>query len=247
MRIGRELILPHKTGLLVIVILISFFFTGPAFSAAKITVIRSSWDFGGVDDVRKREYRFRFVNNGDMDLHIEGVETSCECLTVAPHKKSYKPGERGELKVSFNPSGRLGIFTSSIKLFTNAQKGAVLLKISAFVKRTQEKRIKVDLPKPEISVEPKVVNLGTVKQGETVLYKLVVTNSGEGDLLIYNFGALNEAGTPLSKKPIAKGKKVELTAFFQANEKGRINDILIIRCNDPEKPVLKIRITGIVE
>src|SRR5262245_24517158 len=53
--------------------------------------------------------RFTFVNRGDKDVTITGVQTTCGCLSPRLELRSYRPGEAGVVPIEINslsqPSG----------------------------------------------------------------------------------------------------------------------------------------------
>jgi len=51
---------------------------------------------------------FPFKNTGDHPVTITGVQPSCGCTTAVPDKKTYAPGESGEIAVVFHPGERTG-------------------------------------------------------------------------------------------------------------------------------------------
>ncbi len=100
-------------------------------------------------------------------------------------------------------------------------------------------------PQPKITITPKKVNLGIMKKNETKFYKVVVENTGKGDLYITNIPAPNEkTGISLSKNAIKPGKKVELTFFYRGIDTGKIKDFVSIESNDPKTPSIKIILKG---
>jgi hypothetical protein len=51
---------------------------------------------------------FPFKNTGDHPVTITGARPSCGCTTAVPDKKTYAPGESGEIAVVFHPGERTG-------------------------------------------------------------------------------------------------------------------------------------------
>ena len=206
------------------------------------------WDLGKLKSYDIQTHSFKFRNAGDSDIEIVEVVTSCGCTAAVAGEKVIKKGKGGEISVTFDPSGKSGDYSTEIKVFTKGAKAPYPLVIKAELSLAEKFVHKVKIPVPVISVNPSVVDLGRVKFGETAYYKVVVGNSGDGDLFIKNFNAVNESsGMPLSKKPIGKDKRIELTGYYVADVKGRIDDFLSIKSNDPESPIFRVRITGIVE
>ena len=53
---------------------------------------------------------------------ITGVQPSCGCTTPDWTKEPIKPGDKGEIRFSFNSNGRVGVQNKSITVTSNAEK-----------------------------------------------------------------------------------------------------------------------------
>jgi hypothetical protein len=62
---------------------------------------------------------FPFKNTGDHPVTITGAQPSCGCTTAALDKKTYAPGESGEIAVVFHPADRTGLQEKYITVTTN--------------------------------------------------------------------------------------------------------------------------------
>lgn len=58
-------------------------------------------DLGKVKKGEQRNFSYKFVNRGDVALTIANV-SACECTTTDYPRKPIRPGESGELKVTFD-------------------------------------------------------------------------------------------------------------------------------------------------
>ncbi|MBK6678586.1 MAG: DUF1573 domain-containing protein [Ignavibacteriales bacterium] len=88
-------------------------------SGAKIKFEKSQHDFGIIKEGIVIDHVFKFTNIGKSDLEIRDIRTSCGCTAASPSKKVFKPGESGELKVSFDSKNRSGRTSRTITLITN--------------------------------------------------------------------------------------------------------------------------------
>ena len=52
---------------------------------------------------------FKFQNVGQSEIKITSVSTSCGCTTAALEKDTVAPGEKGEIKATFNVGERVGL------------------------------------------------------------------------------------------------------------------------------------------
>lgn len=66
-------------------------------------------------------HTFEFENKGDIPLIITNYKVACTCTVVEFPKHPIAPGEKGEIKVSFDTHGKIGWQYRSIKLFANVK------------------------------------------------------------------------------------------------------------------------------
>lgn len=65
-----------------------------------------SHDIGRIHDDHPVDWKFPFTNKGTTPVTILDATTTCGCTTAAPDKKTYAPGESGEISATFNPMNR---------------------------------------------------------------------------------------------------------------------------------------------
>lgn len=111
--------------------------TGMA-SAQKKAVIaaeETSHDFGEINEADgKVSHTFVISNQGDKPLVITRVIASCGCTTPEWTKEPIAPGKTGDIKVTYNPSGRPGPFSKTISVYSNGKTGSYILTIRGDVK-----------------------------------------------------------------------------------------------------------------
>ncbi|NDC74503.1 DUF1573 domain-containing protein [bacterium] len=62
---------------------------------------------------------FAFTNTGDTPVSITAITSSCGCTTAELEKKTYAPGESGEIVAKFKIGGRQGLQTKTIQVKTD--------------------------------------------------------------------------------------------------------------------------------
>ena len=80
---------------------------------------------------------FLITNTGDYPLIIKNVETSCGCTQPVWTKEPIKPGERGEVKVTYDAKYP-GRFHKTISVFANVKNSPIELIIAGEVKFNEE-------------------------------------------------------------------------------------------------------------
>lgn len=96
---------------------------------AEIKFEKTSHDFGTFSESSpKVTCVFKFTNTGDKLLVIHQAIASCGCTVPQYPKEPIKPGEGGEIIVTYDGSGKFpGHFKKSITLRTNAKQEIVRL------------------------------------------------------------------------------------------------------------------------
>lgn len=104
--------------------------------AGKIPVIKfanTDHDFGTIDEGTKAEHTYTFTNEGTADLVISDVKASCGCTVPSYTKEPVKPGGNGEIKVTFDSSGKSGNQQKQVTVTLNTEKGTEVLNFKANV------------------------------------------------------------------------------------------------------------------
>ena len=90
--------------------------------------------FGKIKEGEKVNYAFSYTNKGSKDILIFTAKASCGC-TIPEYNRDtpIKPGESGEIKVSFNSEGKKGHQRKAILVNTNGNPAMQELFIEADV------------------------------------------------------------------------------------------------------------------
>ena len=95
---------------------------------AEIKFEKTSHNFGSFPESQKVTCTFKFTNTGDNLLVIHQAIASCGCTVPKYSKEPIKPGESGEITVTYNGAGKFpGHFKKSITIRTNAKQEIVRL------------------------------------------------------------------------------------------------------------------------
>ena len=76
---------------------------------------------------------FKIKNNGEMPLVITKVVASCGCTTPDWTKEPIAPGKTGEIKVTYDATGRPGTFAKTISVYSNGKTSSYVLTIKGNV------------------------------------------------------------------------------------------------------------------
>ena len=91
-------------------------------------------DFGAITQGENVSHIFKFKNTGKSDLLITDAKGSCGCTVPEFPRTPIKPGESGEMKVTFSSAGRNGMQSKTVDITTNTATGHQQLLIKASIK-----------------------------------------------------------------------------------------------------------------
>lgn len=143
-----------------------------AWAGPVVSVPQMTYDFGTVLQGETVRHRFAFSNTGDAPLNVEKVGSSCGCTAALASAKVLAPGENGEIQASFDSARFRGEINKTVYLYTNdSARPMVQLQIKGTVRE-------------EVTLEPQLVNFGTVTPKRTVTTKVTLVNQGDREVLL---------------------------------------------------------------
>lgn len=95
---------------------------------AEMTFKYTEHNFGTINSGSDCSYDFVFVNTGKSDIIINNVSTSCGCTTPEWPRQPIPSKSRAVIKVKYD-SNRIGNFSKTITVYSNAKNSPVVLSI----------------------------------------------------------------------------------------------------------------------
>lgn len=92
-----------------------FFAAGMAF-AADLSFVQDTVQLTPKPGAQSATASYSFTNTGSTALTITGLQTSCGCATIALDKRSYDPGEKGEIVALLDLNGLGGTQQKTIRI-----------------------------------------------------------------------------------------------------------------------------------
>ena len=93
--------------------------TANAADAPVMKFEKDTHDFGKIKRGDKVTYDFKFVNTGKSPLIITDAVATCGCTKPEVPKAPIKPGETGNVHVTFDSAGKLGLQDKQITVTAN--------------------------------------------------------------------------------------------------------------------------------
>lgn len=97
----------------------------------KIEFAESTHSFGDITQGDKVEHVFAFSNTGTEPLVLSRVMTTCGCTAPSWPKEPIAPGEKGEITITFNSAGKMGMQNKVITVVSNATNSTARINITA--------------------------------------------------------------------------------------------------------------------
>ncbi len=90
-----------------------------AVDGPKMVFEETEHQFGKIKQGEKVTHTFIFKNTGSAPLVINSASGSCGCTVPQWPKEPILPGDKGEVHVIFNSTGKRGVQSKSVTLNTN--------------------------------------------------------------------------------------------------------------------------------
>ena len=97
-------------------------------TAQEITFTETEYNFGTINEKDGRVFHdFIFTNTGNKPLVLNKVITGCGCTAAQWEKRTYQPGEKGTVRITYKTEGRkMESFSIPTEVFTNMKAPATL-------------------------------------------------------------------------------------------------------------------------
>ena len=110
-----------------------------ASAQAVITFQKTTHDFGHFTEDKPVSYKFVFENTGNEPLVIQQAISSCGCTVANFTKSPIKPGDKGEINVTYNGKGKMpGRFKKVITIRTNASNSLARIYITGEMEESKQ-------------------------------------------------------------------------------------------------------------
>jgi len=153
-------------GLVVPIVFLTLFFSME--KGAMLTFPQSRYDYGEIGYNETVNLKLDFVNDGDKLLRIHKINPSCKCIMSKFEKRTYKPGEHGQIEVEFVANKGPGHFITHTLAFESNDYKKPIRVINLMAKM-----------KPSLTVFPREIFLGSVRLCESYTEKIVISPFGE--------------------------------------------------------------------
>lgn len=206
-------------------------------------------DFGLFhESAGKQTCKFVITNMGDSALIITRVQTTCGCTVAKYTTDPIMPGEKGNIEVTYSPTGRPGPFDKSVWVYTNTSPNKTRLMIEGSVIGSPEnvkKHYPVDAG--DLQFTTTTLPLGETKKGSLPACSTTAYNTSSDTIALSfdnNTSHISCGAIPDTIPPVGIST---MSFFFDSNKTPvwGINDDYVTVIATPlhsEKPPRKIKI-----
>jgi hypothetical protein len=234
--------------------------SGPA-SPAEFQSVNGSWklksgsfNLGKVyitDAITVRD--FQVFNGGTKPVTFSGTVVAPSYIKVDVQPKTLEPGEKGNIKVSYNgkQKGKYGFHSDNVEIQTDDETNP---NKSFSVYATLEDNFKDLKPEelakaPQLRMEVSTMDFGKIRPNATTVREVQFSNAGKKELQIKsiqgNCTCITASASKTSFKPGESGSiKIE---FNPMDRKGTQQKAVTVYTNDPQSPVQRVTFTAYVE
>ena len=208
-----------------------------AFIGPRMQVNEPVFDFGQVEQGEKVTHDFRFTNQGNRDLRVQSVKTSCGCTAAVIAADTIPPGTAGTIQATFDTKRFAGQKAKDIRVHTNDP-------LSPVTTLTLQGEITT-----EVQVQPAQLYLGRLQRGSLSTRTVTVLYDENKPLEITDITNDNPAVSVRAEDVQVEGKrgKALQVSVSKTARRGPLNDTITVTTTSQKKPTISIPVVGNVE
>ena len=184
----------------------------------KITFAKMAHDFGTFkENAGVQSTEFAFTNEGKVPLVLNNVQASCGCTTPEWTREPVAPGQKGMIKVSYDPRNRPGTFNKTVTVQSNAENAVVVLSISGTVQE-RELTLAEIYPYDLGGLRAKTSNISFIRllNNEVQTQELEVVNDSDAPIKVGLRQVPDYVKAKIEPETIASKGKAKLTVTLDA-------------------------------
>lgn len=184
----------------------------PAWMRGETRWLETEHNFGAFDeDDGKVTCVFRMVNKGPEDVAVRSARASCGCTTPSYTKSPVAPGDTADITVAFNPVGRPGRFSKTVKI-TLSDGSQHTLTISGVVIGSQNTlRSRYPVQAGALKFRSDKLMFGSVLKGRAKSCFMEIYNASQGEIKPEITGLPAYMRATPSAETVAPGEQVIYT------------------------------------
>jgi hypothetical protein len=203
------------------------------------------------DDYTVRD--FQVLNGGEKPITFSGKYVGPAYLKIDVQPKTLAPGEKGNIKVSYNGKmkGKYGFQSDNVEILTDDESSpAKSFSVYATLEDEFPQLSAEDLAKaPQLRVQYSTLDFGRLRPNTASIREIQFYNTGKKELDIKSLQGNCTCVTASAEKTSIKPGESSLIkiSLDPQDRKGALQKSVTIYSNDPQNPVQRITFSGYVE
>ena len=235
-----------------VLLFLSFQIVNAQKSSPQISFSKKEFDFGVIqEEAGKVSHVFKFKNNGNSPLILSNVSASCGCTTPMWTREPIPPNQAGEIKVTFNPSGRRGNFKKTVTIRSNASTPVVMLHIKGDI--TPRKKSPEEIYRRKIgalSFRTTILPFIRLKEDQVKIDSLDFMNLTDEPIKVETKRVPGHLDVNIVPETVKPGEKGLLIVKFDAKKRkmfGYVLDRIYLRINGSDSYQYGVSVSATIE
>jgi hypothetical protein len=196
---------------------------------------------------------FQVLNGGTKPVTFSGKSVGPAYIKVDVQPKTLAPGEKGNIKISYNGKmrGMYGFQSDNVEIFTDDEQNSTKsFSIYATLEDQFPEFSAEELAKaPKLRVQSTSLDFGRIRPNTASVREILFYNTGKKELDIKslqgNCTCITASAANTSIKP-GEGSSLKISLNPQ-DRKGALQKSITIYSNDPQNPVQRLTFSAYVE
>ena len=197
--------------------------------SADLAFTERVYNFGTIKEKNgKVSHTFIFQNNGKKPITVNDVHSACGCIGKVVNNGTVKPGEKGKVVITFDPSYKSGFFSKEIVVLSNNGQRYNRIWVEGKIEPA-EHPVEDDYPYnfgDGLFLRLKVMAFGYLKPGETKQMELHYANSTDKEMVLNFAVAGNKPGLQFSGPGKIGPKATGVIKFTYTMPVVNLNDVV---------------------
>lgn len=198
----------------------------------KIVFKEKIYDFGKIYIGEIVTHNFKFKNQGQDELIISSVKSSCGCTAALVSKSNIHKDEDGEIQIKFNPGRYVGKVSKSVTVNSNDPESP-----------TYKLTITGEIIE-EVTVNPKKVNFGIIRKGDSCTKYIEVKTIPEAKIEIKKVESPSPYIVITQDKTVADNIYKYQVSMSHYDYIGKFNGIIFIYTTSSKQERIDVSFSG---
>lgn len=220
----------------------------------ELSLKRKALNFGSLVQGSNKMLEIEYANQTEQAVEVAVYVAGADYIKATATLAHVEPQQTGKLQFALQSaeSGLYGPVTAKAYVIVNGKRdlsNTYEIALSANIKEDFSQLSVEERQQAPIVEVARELNLGTIAKGKKLSAKLTLTNAGVNPLLVRRVLMSNDNMHFVTPKAIKGGRKADIKMELDvtAYEPAQYTRILTLITNDPNTPVINIKLNWVVE